>query len=170
LLRARAHGVAFKAGSRRLTIGVFSFSGSGAAAQALRSLRHGRRAVGNRLDGLLAIDTTARSTDVAIILRVGSATGCRAPAGARSPGARNCCCVAYAQSVAGRLRRVLALCAWQLTLDGIRADGSISTQRALQMFTLAYGPLPRVQRPAGPGGAPPSATLAMQLVAVSGTI
>jgi hypothetical protein len=165
LLRAPAQGVAFRAGSRELTIGVFSFSSSARASQALRRLASGRRRVGSGLDGFTATHQTSRSTDVTVVFHVGSALGAVRLRSRERPARAAQIAVAYAQSLGGRLRRVLALSAWQLTLDKIGSDGSITTQLALQAFAITYGPLPGVRRPTGPGGAPPSATLAMQLVA-----
>ncbi len=165
LRHARADGAGFRTGGRRLTFGVFVFSGSGGARRALSHLRAGRRRVGAGLGGFELVRSTRRTTDVAVAFRVGSAVGAvRLRSRGRLAGG-SALAVTYARSLAARLQRVLALTAWQRTLDGIAPDGSISPQLALKAFTVAYGPLPGVKRPSGPGGAPFSATLAMQLVA-----
>lgn len=165
LRHAPAHGAAFRSGPQRLTFGVFTFGGTGGARRALGHLRAGRRPVDVGVAGWQLSRSAKRSTDVAIAFRVGTALGAvrfRAH-GQQKRGAA--VAIANAQSLVSRLRRVLALSAWQRTLDGIHADGSITPQLALQAFSRAYGPLPGVNTPPRPGGSPPEATLAMQLVA-----
>lgn len=166
LRRGRAQGAAFRARGRGLSIGVFSFSSSARAASGLRALAHGRRrvALGRGVRGLLRVRSTRKTTDVAIAFRTGRAIGAvRLRARGRRAGAR-AAVVAYARQLAGRLRRVLALTAWQRTVDGIGPDGSITPKLALQAFAIVYGPLPGVRRPAGPAGGPPDGTSAILMV------
>jgi uncharacterized delta-60 repeat protein len=167
LRRIRPQGEAFHAGSRGLSLGVFMFSSSGRAAAGLRALSHGRRrvALARGLSGLLRVRSTRRTTDLSVVFRVGKAVGAvRLQAKGRLAGASPAV-VGYAKEVAARLQRVLSLTAWQRTVDGIGPDGSISPKLALQAFTIAYGPLPGVRAPAGPGGGPPDGTVAMEMVA-----
>lgn len=104
-------------------------------------------------------------TDVAVVFRVDSVLGViRLRVNASVAGAEQLT-IAYGQELAARLQRVLSLTGWERTLDGIHADGSITPQLALRAFTIAYGPLPGVPTEAAPGGAPSSATVAMQMVA-----
>src|SRR5436309_2606202 len=65
---------------------------------------------------------------------------------ARGPGLA----LAYARLADAHLARSLAETAWERTLDGIRPDGTVPRSVALDLFALAYGPLPRTRRPAGP--------------------
>ena len=163
LRHAQAHGIAFRAGGRRLTFGVFVFADARGARRALGRLRSGRRRVGTALGGLERVRSARRTSDVAVAFRVGSAVGTvRLRGKVAGMPAR---AAVYAQSLAARLHRVLALTAWQRTLDGIHRDGSITPKLALRAFAIAYGPVPGVQRPTGPAGAPPAGTLAMQMVA-----
>ena len=72
---------------------------------------------------------------------------------------------AYAKALTERLQRVLALTAYDRTLDGIATDGTISPQLALRAFAIAYGvTIPGVKRPSGPLGVPDSGTEAINLV------
>jgi hypothetical protein len=167
LRSARPHGAAFRAGTRGLSMGVFVFSSSGRAAAGLRALAKGRRrvALGRGVTGRLSAHSARHINDVAVAFQVDGAIGTvRLRAGGRLAGA-TAAVLAYAQGLAARLQRVLALTAWQRTVDGIRPDGSITPKLALQTFALAYGPLPGVRRPAGPGGEPPDGTGAMEMVA-----
>jgi hypothetical protein len=173
LTRATAQGVAFhvaskdahSASSRALTVGVFVFPTSKTAAAALHGLASGRKPTKVGAGGLMRNTSTKKVTDVAIVFRVGAALGAVRYQAATHVTKAPAVAVAYAKSLASRLDRVLTLTAFQRTLDGIHADGSITPALALQAFTIAYGPLPGVGRPSGSGGAPSSATVAMQMVA-----
>jgi hypothetical protein len=165
LRHAPAQGAAFRSGSQELTFGVFTFAGNASARHALGHLRAGRRHVDVGVAGWELSRSAKRRADVAIAFRVGTALG---TVRFRAHGPRKAVAavaLANARSLVARLRRVLALSAWQRTLDGIHADGSITPQLALQAFSRAYGPLPGVHTPPRPGGSAPEATLAMQLVA-----
>ncbi|HZQ66266.1 MAG TPA: VWD domain-containing protein [Gaiellaceae bacterium] len=47
------------------------------------------------------------------------------------------------------MRRALTEDAWQHALDGIGANGAVSRKVALDLFALAYGPVPGTRRPPG---------------------
>jgi hypothetical protein len=59
-----------------------------------------------------------------------------------------------------RLRAVLPRTAYDRVLAGIRPNGTVSQQTALQAFALTYGSLPGVHPPAGTPAYVPSGTLA----------
>ena len=83
---------------------------------------------------------------VVVVWRTGRGLGVvllRAPHGARSLAS------AYARLANAHLARSLTETAWERTLDGIRPDGTMPRSVALDLFALAYGPLPRTRRPAG---------------------
>lgn len=167
LRRARTRGAAFRSGPRRLGAGAFVLSSPKAAASAYRSAARGGRRVRAIGDAAAIRSRVAkRATDVVVVLRAGPAVGAirirakgrwrGAPAAAR----------AYAEALAGRLRRNAAITAWQRTMDEIRPDGSITPQTALRAFAIAYGSIPGARRPSGRNvGTPESGTLAMQMVA-----
>ena len=166
LRRARTQGAAFRARGRGLSIGVFSFSTSARAAAGLRALAHGRRrvAVARGVRGLLRVRSTRRMTDVAIAFRTGRAIGTvRLRARGRRAGAR-AAVVAYARQLAARLRRVLALTAWQRTVDGIGPDGSITPKLALQAFAIATARCPACGDRRDRREAPPDGTSAIGMV------
>jgi hypothetical protein len=170
LKRSSARGAAFRAGSRRLIIGVFTPGSRSEAKRALRQARRGFQRLERVGDAALARTKTGRRrTEATVLLRSGDAVGAvtlrlrgrgkgvRRLAGA---GAR-----AYATSLAARVRRVRSVTAWERNLDGIAADGSITPQLALRAFAITYGSLPGVKRPRGRLGAPDSGTFAINLVA-----
>jgi hypothetical protein len=55
--------------------------------------------------------------------------------------------------------------AWQQVLDQIGPDGSVSKETALELFSIAFGPLPGVTIPSGPAGPAHSGTGALRLLA-----
>lgn len=70
---------------------------------------------------------------------------------------------AFARLADLHLRRPLTQTAWERVLDGIRPNGKVPRKVALDLFALAYGPLPGAKRPSGSArGA--HATLAGDLV------
>src|SRR5512141_363933 len=52
--------------------------------------------------------------------------------------------------------------AWQSILTAIGDDGTVSTETALQAFSLAIGPLPGVSLPAGEAGTMQSGSMAVR--------
>ena len=167
LRRAPAQGAAFRDGGRRLAFGVFRLTSPARAAAALRAAGRGGRNVRIGAGARLRVRAGRRSTDAVVVLRVGAAVGVvRLRLSERAPAAATAAAQAYATSLAARLRRGLALTAWDRTIGRTRADGSITPQIALQAFSLAYGPLPGVRLPAGNRGVPLTAgTQAVGLVA-----
>ena len=167
LRRAPAQGAAFRNGSGRLSFGAFELSTPARAAAALRAAGRGGRTVRIGDAARLRVRVGRRSTDAVVVLRVRSAVGAvRLRLGGRVPAAASATVRAYAASLADRLRRGLALTAWDRTIGRTRSDGSITPQIALQAFSLVYGPLPGVKRPAGPSAVPITAgTHALRLVA-----
>jgi hypothetical protein len=163
--RGSARGVAFAAGSRRLSVGVFVLTSRTKATRALTRAGKGYARLAGIADAARRRTTTrGKTTTATVLLRSGPALAAvrfSAPAGTGAATAVQ----SYAASLAARLQRVLSRTAWQRTLDGIRADGSITPALALRAFAIAYGPLPGVKRPTGRLGVPRSGTLAMQLVA-----
>ncbi len=166
LRRARAQGAAFRSGSRRLAFGAFRLASGRAAAVALRAAGRGGRSV--RVGGAsarLRVRTGRRSSDAVVVLRVGAAIGAvRVRLATKSASTASTAALGYADTLRARLSRQLSLTAWQQTLDSIGA-GPPTPAQALRAFAIAYGPLPGAPRPKGPLGVPPSATLAMRLVA-----
>jgi hypothetical protein len=59
----------------------------------------------------------------------------------------------YAQIADQRIARAVTQTAWDRILDRIGSRGQVSRQTALDLFALAYAPLPGTSRPAGPAGA-----------------
>ena len=166
-------GAAFRQGSRRLAVGVVTLSSSAAARSALR-----RTARGFRRTSRLGDEARLRSrklnkrrgrrsrVEAVVVLRVDNAIAVvRLTATGQSRQASATTVRKHAGTLVARLRRVLELTPWERTLDGIRNDGSYSTDLALKAFSMAYGPLPGVRLPRGPSEAPPDAgTLAIGLV------
>ena len=68
--------------------------------------------------------------------------------------------VQYAAVSDAHMSRVLGLAAWDRTLDLISAKGGVPRKAALDLFALAYLPLPGTARPAGPAGPITDGTLA----------
>jgi hypothetical protein len=58
----------------------------------------------------------------------------------------------YARALDASLAFYLGSDAWQRTLTQVRSDGSFSRATALQLFALAYAPLPGTRAPAGRRG------------------
>jgi von Willebrand factor type D domain len=170
LRRISPRGAAFRAGSRRLLVGVFVTGSRARASRALGQAGRGFRRLRGVGDAARRRTRSGRrTTEATVVLRSGAAIGAVTlrlrgrGRGVRVLAARGAS--AYAAALAARLRRVLALTAWERTLDGIRPDGSITPQLALRAFAIAYGPLPGVKRPPGPLGVPDTGTDAIALVA-----
>jgi hypothetical protein len=58
----------------------------------------------------------------------------------------------YARVADRRIARVAPQTAWDRVLARVRPRGRVSRQTALDLFALAYAPLPGTSRPAGPVG------------------
>jgi hypothetical protein len=56
---------------------------------------------------------------------------------------------AYARLLDARVRRLLTETVWERTLARVGPDGRLSRAAALDLFALAYGPLPRTKSPPG---------------------
>ncbi|HEU0303274.1 MAG TPA: VWD domain-containing protein [Gaiellaceae bacterium] len=69
---------------------------------------------------------------------------------------------AYADVARDRVARAVTKTAWQWALEQIGPRGKISRKAALDLFALAYAPLPGTARPAGPTGRIVDGTLAAQ--------
>jgi hypothetical protein len=68
--------------------------------------------------------------------------------------------VQYASVSDFHMQHLLSLDAWQRTLGRIRPNGTVPRKVALDLFALAYAPLPGTKRPRGPYGPIPDGTLA----------
>jgi hypothetical protein len=163
-------GAAFSgSGGRSLRMGIYVTRNSATAGTALRQARgKGFKGLAGIGDGASRRTTSTRkATTSVVVVRVGAAVGfVRFAVSGREPTLAANAAQGYAAALAQRLRRVLAMTEFARTLDGIKADGSITPQLALRAFSIAYGPLPGVTVPKGTRlGAPQSGTLAMQLVA-----
>jgi hypothetical protein len=161
-----AVGAGFRDGGQTLAFGVLSAASPRRASAALRTLRHGRRAVslGHGVRGLVRDRSGTHRTDVAIAFAAGDQLAAvRLRTHSHLAGARGLA-VLQAESLLTRLRRVTALTPLDQTLEGIRADGSFSAAVALRAFVMAYGPLPGVPGIKGPTGAGRHATMAAAMV------
>jgi von Willebrand factor type D domain len=97
----------------------------------------------------------SRRPGSAIVLwRRGSAVGEILLAMRLSAKLRRSIAVQYAAVADGHMAHLLYLDAWQRTLGDIRPDGTVPRKVALDLFALAYGPLPGTKRPRGPHGPP----------------
>jgi von Willebrand factor type D domain/Peptidase of plants and bacteria len=170
---APVRGAAFRSGKRRLWFAVYTASSAKKATRALRELgakRKGlakaRRAKGIGDRAVLRLGSSRKQTDATLLLREGRAVAAvrfRVPGRARPFAAA--AARAYAKALVERLRRVLALTAYERTLDGISTDGTVGPQLALRAFAIAYGAkIPGVTVPRGPLGVPESGTEAINLV------
>jgi von Willebrand factor type D domain len=70
----------------------------------------------------------------------------------------------YAAVADAHMEHLLSLDAWERTLERIKPDGTVPRAVALDLFALAYGPLPGTKRPAGPYGRISEGTLAARVV------
>src|SRR5262249_53486812 len=70
----------------------------------------------------------------------------------------------YAQVADAHMQHALTLDAWQHALGRVRRDGTIPRQVALDLFALAYAPLPGTERPPGAYRAPEDAFVAEQAI------
>lgn len=162
-----ALGESFRSKGSRLTFGVFTFSSAKQATAAEKRLagKHRRVSLTSGTRGLLRVVSTRRATNAFVLFQVDKTLAAvHVQQGTRSARARPAA-VAYAGQLAAHLGRVLSLTVWQRTLDGIKSDGTFTPRLALQAFSIAYGPLPSVKRPAGATGPPVDGTLAIELVA-----
>jgi hypothetical protein len=131
---------------------------AGAQLRRLRAATAGERRVSVGNEGFLRLKKGSalvfwrRRDAVGVVLVVSKRAPLRATA------------LAYARVVDVRMNRVRGEDAWQRALDGIRPDGSVPRKTALDLFALAYGPLPGTKAPAGPRPASVDGTLAEELV------
>lgn len=135
-----------------------------AADQALRGIVHAaqqarlsaaRVAIGDR--GWLLRRRSGSSPPVVVVWQSNRGLGAillRAPRGARG------LALAYARLADAHLERALTATAWERTLDRIRPNGTVPRKVALDLFALAYGPLPGTKAPAGSAGGTVEGTLA----------
>jgi hypothetical protein len=168
LPRARARGAAFGTRKRRLRVGAFVLGSRHRAVRALRgATRRFRPVAGLGAGARRRVRVGKAGADAVVAFRIGRAIGAARFTGPRRLKRAGALIAAraYATALAARLRRVLALTAWQRTIDRIRANGSITPAIALRAFAIVYGSVPGARRPAGRLGTPRSGTLAMQFAA-----
>src|SRR3954451_15200714 len=133
---AKVAGAAYRAKGQQLSFGVFTTSSPSRAASALAQLGKGARTL-KLGDGARVRTISSRKAATAIILvRVGTALGAvrMQVSGAKRTATATSFGRAEAAQLVTRLRRVLTLSAWDRTLDGVKADGSVTPQLALQLF------------------------------------
>jgi len=70
--------------------------------------------------------------------------------------------IGYAELADSLIARAVSKTAWQHVLDRIGPNGRITRSIALDLFALAYGPLPGTRRPPGPAGRIDDGTPAMR--------
>lgn len=70
----------------------------------------------------------------------------------------------YASVADAHMKRLLSLDAWQRTLERVGPDGTMPRDVALDLFSLAYGPLPGTKRPGGTSDPISEGTLAARAV------
>jgi uncharacterized delta-60 repeat protein len=180
LKHATRTGAAFSDhGGRRLTSASVTLRSPGAARAALRHLARGFKRLGHVGDEAFISVRTSKpkpkprskpktptgSVQATVVLRVKGAIGViRLTVPRKSGNDAPAAAAGYAQTLAARLHRVLALTAWDRTVDQIRPDGTFSPTVALHAFALQYGPLPGVKVSPGAPGGPFEGTMAMGMV------
>ena len=70
----------------------------------------------------------------------------------------------YARLAESIIERAVTKTAWQRALDRIGPNGRITRRAALDLFALAYAPLPGTKLPPGPAGRIHDATIAMRSI------
>ena len=95
---------------------------------------------------------------VVVLWRRGPLLGAIVLAWTLQPQARPGAGIAYARLVDSRFERALSQTAWERTLGRVGPKGQISRATALDLFSLAYAPLPGTKRPPGPAGTIESGT------------
>jgi uncharacterized delta-60 repeat protein len=180
LKHATRTGAAFSRGDgRRLTSASVTMRSVGTARAALRHLSRGFKRLGQVGDQAFISVKTSKpkakpkskpktptgSVQATVVFRVKRAIGViRLTVPRKSGNNASGAAVGYAQTLAARLRRVIALTAWDRTIDQIRPDGTFSPTVALHAFALQYGALPGVKVASGAAGGPFEGTMAMGMV------
>lgn len=113
---------------------------------------------------LLGSAGAAGKQPVVVLWRRGVLIGAIVFAAPLDPGRRKAVALDYARVADRLMAQQLSRTAWERALDGIGPRGQVSRQTALDLFTLAYGPLPGTRPPPAPSGPIASGTVAAQLI------
>ena len=136
---------------------------NGAVGSARRAKQAVSRArIGN--GGFVIGARPAGGRPVAVLWRRGSALGAIVFVAPLDPRTLRAVALDYARVADRLMEGELSKTAWERALGGIGPRGQVSRKTALDLFALAYGPLPGTKPPAGPPGPILSGTLAAQLI------
>ena len=149
---ATVQAAAARRGRVSLRSDAFLFRGPRSAARAVTAW--GKASQARRVslghDGHAAVERLRHgATAVIVVWREGARVGLFRLQADRHDRALTAQALDYARLADTLLRTRLPRDRWGRVLEGIRADGSVSKQTALQAFAVAYGGLPGVSAPSG---------------------
>jgi hypothetical protein len=130
---------------------------------AWRRTRHARNALVGQ-GGSIAVLRSHGAVTYEVAWREGDRLGLIALRAGRRTAHAARLAVRYARLADGSLRHSTPRTAWGRALAQIRPDGTFSRQAALDLFALAFGPLPGVHPPRGAASTISSGTLAVQAI------